>query len=277
MVKEFNEANKYNLYRSVKDILHPSISKKNVSNYNIIISEDILPIQVFYPKKITDIKKIIIFVHGHSKVTDCVEKYADICKLISTKTGNILIAVEYEDIKDDYKKMYQDVFNTVKYLYENLERNNIDPKNITLMGDSTGANIITGINYLNESINIEKEILFYPVLDPDYFGKTKYESMIKNNEFNLGLISNLKTYYEYIGVKDNLDDLLINPLQVDKDIPKTLIITGRVDSLLDESLEYSKKHKNVKIVEVEFSSHGFLKSIDEDIEKEVFNNISKFL
>ena len=59
MVKEFNEANKYNLYRSVKDILHPSISKKNVSNYNIIVSEDILPIQVFYPKKITDIKKII--------------------------------------------------------------------------------------------------------------------------------------------------------------------------------------------------------------------------
>ena len=277
MVKEFDENNKYRLYRSVKDILHPSISKKNVSNYNIIINDDILPIQVFYPKKITDVKKIIIFIHGHGKVTDCEGKYADICKLISTKTGNILIAIEYEDLKDNYKKMYQDIYETVKYLYHSLEKNNIDSKNICLMGDSTGANIITGINYLNDNeFKIEKEILFYPTINLNYYDKSKYESISKNNEFNMGLLSNLRSYYEYIGIKDNLDDLLLRPLE-HKEVPKTLILVGKVDSLLDETREYSENIKNIKLVELEFSSHGFLKRLDEDIEKEVFSSIKKFL
>ena len=44
---EFDNEEKYRLYRTVKDLLHPSISKKNISNYKIIINDDILPLRIF--------------------------------------------------------------------------------------------------------------------------------------------------------------------------------------------------------------------------------------
>ena len=46
-----NNIKKYRLYRSLYDILNPTISRKNISNYNIVINKDILPIEVYYPKK----------------------------------------------------------------------------------------------------------------------------------------------------------------------------------------------------------------------------------
>jgi hypothetical protein len=34
---EFDNEEKYKLYRQVNELLHPTISKKNISNYRIII------------------------------------------------------------------------------------------------------------------------------------------------------------------------------------------------------------------------------------------------
>lgn len=280
MQKEFNEDMKYNLFRSVKDILHPSISKKNVSNYNIILDDNILPVEVFYPKKVSHLNKVIVYIRGNGKVTGCSGKYQDICNYLSKALDSILIAVEYKEEKLSYKKMYNDIYETVKYVYNGLIRNNINPENIVLMGDSIGCNIITGINYLNKDIEIKNEVLFYPVLSMDYFNEVKYESMVKNNEFNLELLPNLRSYYEEIVGKDNLDDILINPLKRDdySSVPKTLIIVGNVDSLKDEAKEYFEKLDNgSKYAEIEFSAHGFLKKIDKDIEKELLKEVTNFL
>ena len=46
---------KYKLYRTIKEILHPTISKRNISNYKIVIDEDLLLLRVFYPKKVSEI------------------------------------------------------------------------------------------------------------------------------------------------------------------------------------------------------------------------------
>ena len=275
---EFDSEIKYKLYRNVTEILHPTISKKNISNYKITIDEEIYPVRVFYPAKVTGIDKVIIYIHGDSKVTDCNEKYSSICKNITSKTDRLLIAIEYTNLKKKYKDMYQEIYDTVKYLYRELERNGIDPNNICLIGDSTGASIITAINYLNkDEINIKKEILFYPVITLDH---SKYESVKANENFNIYLLDNLKEYYEYISNKKDLSDVLLNPLKQDiKNTPNTLIMVGKVDSLKDEVLEYYEKikNKNNKYVEISFSAHGFLKDMDKELENEVFSEIKKFI
>ena len=261
------------LYRNINELLHPAISKKNISNYTIIIDEDILPVQVYYPKKVSHIEKVIIFIHGSSTITDC--NYMDIYKLFAKNTDSLVIAVEYDDV--NYKKMYKDIFKTVSFVHKGLVRNNIDSNNITLIGDSTGCNIITGINYLNKKeIDIKKEVLFYPVISLDY-EKAKYDSMIKNKDFNLGILTKLRSYYEKIEYKS---DKLLKPLELkDYDgIPKTLIVVGKVDSLRDEAKEYyDKLNSNNEYKELEFLAHGFLKKMDKDVEKEVFQEINKFL
>ena len=281
MQNEFDKEIKYKLFRSVKEILHPTISKRNVSNYRIVIKEDIYPIRVFYPKKVTGINKIIIYLHGNGKITNCTSKYSDICKKISIKTNTLLIAIDYYEKKKSFQKMYEKTNKTIKYLYKELEENNIDLNNITLMGDSTGCNIITGINYFNNQENkIKKEVLFYPVLSLDYFKSSNYESIKKNKEFNVNLIDNLQEYFLKIAYKKDLNNKLLNPLKTSqKNTPKTLILVGKVDSLKDEAEEYYNllnKNKR-KYYEIPFCSHGFLNNMDKELETEIFEKLNKFL
>jgi hypothetical protein len=82
---EFDEEIKYKLYRSVREILHPTISKRNISNYKIILDEEILPIRIFYPKKISNIKKVIIFIRGDGNITECIGEYSNICKMFCNR------------------------------------------------------------------------------------------------------------------------------------------------------------------------------------------------
>ena len=90
---EFDSEIKYKLFRTVNEILHPTISKKNISDYKIIMDEDILPVRVFYPKKVTNIDKAIIYIHGNGEVSNCVGEYANICKNFAIKTNSLLIAI----------------------------------------------------------------------------------------------------------------------------------------------------------------------------------------
>ena len=276
---EFDNEIKYRLFRSVQEILHPKISKKNISDYKVIIDENILPVRVFYPKRVSTISKIAIFIRGNGKVTDCQEMYSDICKNLALEVNLLVIAIEYEEEKNAYKKMYKEIYDTVKYLYERLEKDNVSSKDIILMGDSTGANILTAINELNDSeIAIDKEVLFYPVLSSDYKNKTKYESFTTNNNFNFNLLDNLNDYFNFIA-KEELSDPILNPLSHKaKKIPKTLLLSGKIDSLLDENEEYKNLYKSkVKNLSLAFASHGFLKKMDQELATEVYDALKEFI
>lgn len=275
---EFDDEIKYRLFRSVKDILHPAISKKNVSNYKIVIEQDILPVRIFYPKRVTGISKIMIMIHGNAKVTDSVENYSNICKKLSTITNAMIIAIEYKEKKESYEETIQEVYKTVKYLYDRLMKNNIEKKDIILVGDSTGCNIITAINYLNKKdISIEKEILFYPTLSLDYWDATSFESLKANETFNFELLGNLREYFTFV-FGEAKENPLWNPLKADVNVPKTLVFAGKVDSLRDEAKAYQEKYpKKVKFVEVPFASHGFLKNMEKDVEEEIAKEIENFI
>lgn len=256
---EFDSEIKYKLFRTVNEILHPTISKKNISDYKIIIDEGILPVRVFYPKKVTNLDKVIIYVHGDGEVTNCLGEYSNICKNFAIKTNSLLIAIEYDDIKDGYKEVVEEVNKTIKYVYDKLLMNNILEDSITLMSDSTGCHIIS----LIKDIPIRKRLLFYPVL------KTKYiKKDMKNEDFNIGLIERINKYFKDYEVKDNAT-------LEDEYADKILIIVGKVDMLVDDIKEYESD--KIRCVEVPFSSHGFLKEMDKELSSEVFTIVNKFI
>ena len=263
---EFEKEEKYRLFRTVQEILHPSISKKNISDYEIIVEENILPIRVFYPKRVSYFCSVMIFIHGNGKVTHCSQKYANICKDLSTESNSLVMALEYEEEPHNATKTYQEIYKTVKYLYERLEKNDVDPRNILLVGDSTGGNIVTGINYQNNGeIPIQKEILFYPTLHTDYpNGNT--------------LSTKLQNYYEEFLSKEEKNSPLFNPLENTLDIPETLLIVGKIDPLLEEAKFYQEKYsEKVHYVEIPFSGHGFLEKMDTELIREVFEEINQFI
>lgn len=262
---EFDSEIKYKLFRTVNEILHPTISKKNISDYRITLDEDVLPVRVFYPKKVTNIEKVIIYIHGDGVVSNCMEEYSKICKNFAVLSNSLIIAIEYDEVKKEYSEIIKEITNTIKYLYDKLIINNIVEENITVMSDSTGCFILNQINKVNKDIPIRKELLFYPVL------KTNYKkSDLKNEDFNIGLIERINDYFKDIKEEENLI--------IDNDnLDKVLVLVGNVDMLCDEIVNICNDSKKTNCIQVPFSGHGFLNDMDKELENEVFNAVNKFI
>ena len=271
---EFEKEEKYKLFRSVKELLHPTISKKNISDYKIIIEEELLPVRVFYPKRVSQLDKMIIYFHGECKITNCKGKYSEISSDMAKELDRMVLSIDYED-ENDLESIYNDVYKTFYYIYNKLIDAQISKENICLMADSTGASMLLSVyNKLREEkCDIGEVILFYPVLSGEYFGKTKYKSIVENNTIDHDLIKKLKNYYK----KKNEGNVNVFPyIGNNINISKGLVIVGGVDPLIDEAKEFAEK-TNSDIQVITFANHGFLGSKDNEIMKEYYFKLHEFL
>ena len=283
---EFSSLDIYNLYRSVREILHPSISKRNISNYRIVFDEEVLPVRVFYPKKVSSLDKVLFFIHGDGVVSECSGLYGDICSDLSIKTNRIIIAIDYDKIiREKYPLVYNKIYDSIKFIYRELVRCGIKERNISLCGDSTGGHVALYVERLGlkkKELSFQKLVLFYPVVSLEYFGKTKYQSILDNSKHDLLLVEHLKAYYKKVIEKDKMDDLMLYILRMRslKNFSKCLIFSSSSDPLRDEAIDLFNKGKNVNKWfdhEFTFGTHGFLRSRDEELRKDMYNILIDFL
>lgn len=151
---------KYKLYRTLYDIIHPSISRKNITNYNIIINEKLLPLQIYYPKKEVNISKMIIYIADRINNNNV---YSELAK----RTDNLVLVIE-----NNNNQNIDDYYNTINYIYNNISTTGINNENITIMSDYNGTNIENEIfqkSIKNKSFIINKLIL----LGPNFINKNK--------------------------------------------------------------------------------------------------------
>lgn len=275
---DFGTEDTYKLYRTIYEIIHPTISKKNISNYKIMVDEKLEPLRIFYPKKISKLEKAIIYVPGKSWVVNGVKNYSEVCTNFVKELDTIVIAIDYElNPKRGYHTTVDNCYCTIKYLIEGLDRVGIPKEKITLLGDSTGASILANISSEKEPI-IKKQILFYPALNLTFTNKENYPSLEKNTKLDLLTFSHLDSF-----AKTYITDNYLSPLTKnnDKMWPTTLIITGDLDPVRDEGIELGKRlrqeNKNSKAVNIKFSTHGFLNSKDEESIEESMKEIKKFI
>ena len=285
MVKKDNNfelEDRYNLFRTVEEIIHPSISKRNISDYNIILEDYLYPIRVYYPKKVSNMKKVIIFIHGDAFITNSVGKYADVCREIAMKTDRLVIAIDYlKESNMTYPDFYKKMYLNLTYLYNEFEDSGILFDDICLMGDSTGGNICYAMNMMaieNGDFKVSKSILFYPTLSLDYGSKSKLD--IVNASDNKNLMKSLNKYYKKLC--NNKIDKYLSPFVEDnyKDLADSLIFVSKTDVVKQECFKYYEglqKYNKGKYVEFSFIGHGFLKKIGVEIKNEMFNQIINFL
>lgn len=202
MNNAFEKEERYKLYRTVREILHPTISKKNISEYKIIVDDNLLPLRIFYPQKVTNMNKVTIYIHGDTLLTNCKAKYAEISNKIALSTDNLVISIDSEELTNVTNKKYiSKMYETTKYLIEELYKLNI--VNIKLLGDSTGSTTILNFkdNLKKDNLNL-KTILFYPVLSSKYI--TKKNKANKDIYVNsLIIIGSEDEYYEEIKIYTN--------------------------------------------------------------------------
>ena len=271
---DFGSEDTYKLYRTVYEIIHPTISKKNISNYKIMIQEDLVPLRIFYPKKISTITRVILYIHGKRWMINGFYSYKEVCERLVQEMDTLVIVLDYEN--NTYQKIVEQSYQTIKYLYEGLNRVGIEKENIITIGDSVGASILSSVVLMDKSM-IKKEILLYPALDFSF--KTKYPSMEQNSQIDLLTMNHLRTYCnKYIDLKKY--DSVMSEKDY-SDWPNTLVITGDLDPLRDEGEEFSKRlrktNKKSKYINIKFASHGFLNSKDEEAKDECFVEMKNFI
>lgn len=154
------------LYRTIHEIIHPSISRKNISEYRIIIKDELFPIQIFYPSKEVELKKVLIYIH--SKEIDY-DYYQD----LALKTKRIVLVIDYQDSKEK-------LIDTINYIIDELNNNNIMNSSIGIMGDFDGASLILEVN--SSLVPSIKKILFSPTIIELEKYDTKDILIISNNE-----------------------------------------------------------------------------------------------
>ena len=285
MVKKDNNfelEDRYNLFRTIEEIIHPSISKRNISDYNIILEDYLYPVRVYYPKKVSNMKNVIIFIHGDGSITNSVGKYADICKNMAIDTNRLVIAIDYlKESNLTYPEFYEKMYLNLTYLYKEFEDSGIMFNDICLMGDSTGGNICYAMNMMSierKDFKIDKVVLFYPTLSLDYGKNSKIEYL--DNKENDVLIKNLDKYYK--SFCNNEVNKYLSPFVEDnyKDLSDTLVFVSKTDVVKDECFKYYEglqKHNKGRYVEFAFCDNSFLNKLSADVKKEMFNQIKEFL
>lgn len=260
------------LYRNVYEIMHPTISKRNVSNYKIILNEDLAPVRVFYPEKGFVLKKIMIYVHGSSSITECNFKYAEVCKMIASRTGRLVIAVDYQE--RFYLDMQKEVNAVVNFLIRELTSNGILLDDISLMGDDVGANILMGINCEKEV----KRLYLYPLLTGAYFTD---DELLKDSDFDLLVLHNIRDYFKKClrYKKDYKNSLVFPSLDKNYKLVNSLLMVGKADPIEEEVVTFYQEHEHEdsELAVIDFIGHGFLNSADFEANEEVFRTILDFL
>lgn len=275
VVDEFDKLERYKLYRNLYEIIHPTISKKNISNYKIVLEEDLVPVRVFYPEKISCIDSFIIYIHGVGEITGHSHSYSSICRELAINTKKLVLAIDYR-FGGEYKfpVPLDDCYKVVKYIYQNISNYGIDPKKIVIMGDSFGGNLVASLilkSKYEKDFTVDKQVLISPIFDNN----------IDNVDFSDQYYIVNKLFNYYVSDLDDTNNSLIYPLRENdySNMPSTLIVVTEDDLYIDFSKEYFERLNNDNNKFVSMGLHGY-KLLDSGViefKNKFYNVVNDFL
>ena len=285
---DLNMKKNHKLFRMLQNIVTTDfINSKSYNDIEFDLNDRVIEARIF--NKVTNPKGLIIYVHGGGWVLGSKESYTKSCLELAEKTKRIVISIDYRLAPEyPFPNGLNDCYECVKIIMNNLDKIGFNNKDVCLMGDSAGGNLVaaTIIKMREKSdFKIEKQILLYPSLQADYSVNTKYKSVIKKGKDYFLTQKLLEEYISlYVKNKKDLNNPLVSPLK-DKFpffYPKTLIITSDNDPLRDEGRRYANKLKlyfnKVKYYNIVGAMHGFLNNpLDKKSKGYAYEKIIEFL
>ena len=235
----------------------------------------------------TVVNSVILFIPGDGNLSNCYGEYDSILKDMAIKLDKLVIALDYFDEAIKYPYLFDKCYDSVDFILNELNSNGISLNNVILMGDSFGGNLVSTITLKrleDKKDNSFKEILIYPLVSGEYFGKSKFDSLNRDGVVEKNDLMDLSSFFKkYISNKKRLSDKFICPLKC-RDFsgyPDTLIMTADLDILRDEGkalyevlFKYNDKCLYYNVL---FSEHGFLDFYEEEIKEEVYLEINNFI
>lgn len=259
----------YKLERRLVDLTHPHILKPffRIVDEHVTLKNHNIPVRIFFPNK-EGICPLLIFFHGGGFVTGNIDSYSKVCANMATLTKHIVISVDYRLAPEHpFPAALEDCYAVVSKILLDPLLSKAFGQDITLIGDSAGASLAAAVSLMARDkgdFNIKKQILIYPLTQPDHSESSPFKSVIENGKDYLLTAKRINDYVD-LYIKDKKDlynpyfaPLLANNLQ---NQPNTLIITSEFDALRDEGEAYGNKlleaGNNVEIHRIPNTIHGF--------------------
>ena len=167
--------------------------QNNISNYKIVLQNDLIPVGIFYPKKEVPLNRMIIY------ITDQKNHHG---KDLAIYTNHLVFVLEKSG-----KDFINQCYFMIKYLYHQLESFRIFSDSITIMSDM-------GTHILNRIITKGKKTKDFLSFKEIYCGSGK-KIMIDQNKLYL---PNMNFSYSFYSEKQIYE--LINTFLMKTDVAK---------------------------------------------------------
>ncbi|MDV3427349.1 MAG: alpha/beta hydrolase [Bacillota bacterium] len=258
---------------------------KDIKNLTITAGSDKIPVRIYTPDTKGKLP-IIIYSHGGFWVGGNLDTCDNICRKLSMYTKVIVISVDYRLAPENpFPEGLNDIYDVLKWTYENSESINGDKNLIAIAGDSAGGNLSAAVSLMARDKNSPKiicAVLIYP--STDVYNLSSKSWSYFDNKFNISKEDMQKFISLYIPGKEDRKLPYASPLLARnlKNLPDTFVITAEIDPLRDEGEAYAEKLKEagnkVYVKEYEGAAHGFV-NMDKITNKadEALNDISLYL
>lgn len=260
----------YHQERKMVNLTHPYLLKPffKMWDQHVVLDNHEIPVRLFFPLK-EGTYPLLIFFHGGGFVTGNINSYSKVCTRMANFTNHIVLSVDYRLAPEHpFPAGIEDCYAVVKQVVSSNILFNHAVQEITLIGDSAGANLAAAVSLMARDrgdFKVDRQILLYPATYYDHSSNSPFPSVEENGYDYLLTSKRMMEYMElYVPNKKDLQNPYVAPLLA-KDFshqPDTLILTAEYDLLRDEGEAYGKKLEEagnyVEIHRIPDSIHGFI-------------------
>lgn len=283
--------------RSLADLkrLDPMKIFYKTMDEEIYNGEHKIPVRLFFPDEESSKeqpggrRKIMLFIHGGGWVTEHIDNYERVCARMASAANQIVAAVEYRLAPEHkFPVGLEDCYAVAKAMYTNRFIFDVEPEDITLIGDSAGGNLTAALSLMAKErgeFMPKRQILIYPAVSGDYSDQSPYPSVEENGTDYLLTKGKLRDYIDlYAASEADKKNPYFAPILAEdlSGQPDTLIITAEYDPLRDEGEAYGRRlaeaGNRTEVHRIKDALHGFFAlGIKSFYVQESFEYINQFL
>lgn len=191
------------------------------------------------------LRPALMYFHGGGFLLGDLDSHDGVCRALAKDSGAVIIAVDYRLAPEHpFPAGVDDAYAATRWVAANAERLGIDPRNISVSGDSAGGNFATVVAIRCRDAGgpaLAAQVLIYPVVDMSSFETGSHR------EFGEGyLLTRSGMQYctrYYLASPDLVRDPEVSPLLAPNlsGLPPALVITAEFDPLRDEGEAYARR------------------------------------
>jgi acetyl esterase len=217
-----------------------------------------LPLRIYTPVPATSAPTpALVFFHGGGFIFGDLDTHDGLCRRLARESGCRVISVDYRLAPEHrFPAAVEDCYAATRWVADNAQRLQIDPRRMAVAGDSAGGNLAAVVCQTAMRVggpDIALQVLICPVLDA--CAQTQSRRAFAQGYF-LDKATIDWTMEHYCNPDDDLEDPRISPLRASDlaGLPAAHIHTAEFDPLRDEGQAYAERLEQAA-VKVRYTCH----------------------